>query len=167
MTVHSRVAGRVALTMILLALVSVGSASAQEIGFFGWGPRVGISADPDQLFGGVHFELGDFAENVLFRPNVEVGFGDDETVLAVNAAVHWLIPRRLQRWRPYVGGEVGLNHREIDRGGRFKDIDDTDIAINVVGGFETERGGGSRMLLEGKVGLAERPRIKLLVGWTF
>lgn len=159
----------VLVSVLTVAVTAAGSApsSAAELGFFGWGVRGGVSIDPDQVFGGVHFELGEFSEGVLFRPNVELGVGDDETVLSVNGAVLWLLPRSSGQWRPYIGGELGINHREIDRPEPFGDRDETDLAINFAGGVETTRKGGGRLMLEGKIGLAEKPRVKLLLGWTF
>ena len=73
----------------------------------GWGARVGLSSDPDQGYGGVHFNLGEFAKNVRFRPSVELGFGDDQTLLQVLAEVHYVfsnVPSR--RW-------TGTNLRQL------------------------------------------------------
>src|SRR5258706_10470978 len=52
-----------------------GSSGMSGIGWQGWGLRVGGSANPDQIYGGVHFNLGYFPQDVRFRPTVEIGFG--------------------------------------------------------------------------------------------
>jgi hypothetical protein len=44
-----------------------------EPGFRGWGPRVGVTLDPDQIHFGVHIDFGNFAERVRFQPNAELG----------------------------------------------------------------------------------------------
>jgi len=149
-----------------LVAVPAADSSAAEIGFFGWGLRGGISSDPDQAVVGVHFDLGEFADRVLFRPNADFGFGDDETVITANAAVHWLPAQTWDKWQPYVGGEIGLNHRDIDRD-HGRDKNETDLALNAVGGVDRVRPGGAKLSFEIKIGLAEEPDLKLLVGWTF
>src|SRR5262245_8488909 len=66
---------------------SGGSGGVSGIGWEGWGVRVGLSSDPDQAFGGVHFNLGHFARDVRFRPTIELGLGDDVTTLMALAEV--------------------------------------------------------------------------------
>ena len=60
-------------------LVFAGTAQAQ-----GFGVRAGASVDPDQFYGGVHFETRELVEHLRFRPNLEVGVGDDVTLFAIN-----------------------------------------------------------------------------------
>ena len=64
--------------------------NAPGIRWEGWGPRVGVSFNPDQFWGGVHFNLGYFARDVRFRPSVTIGFGDDVTLLTGMAEVHYI-----------------------------------------------------------------------------
>ena len=44
------------------------------------GLRAGVSVDPDQFYVGAHVETAPIVERLVFRPNVEVGFGDDVIV---------------------------------------------------------------------------------------
>ena len=155
---------RRALSWITLLLLTVSSVSlANGLGYQGWGPRVGISADPDQLFGGVHFDLGEIVEHLRLQPNVEIGFGDDVTSVTGSVAVHWLYEVDWPGWQPYSGGEVGLNYLDFD-GRRGSD---TEFALNAVGGVETRLKSDNRLSFEIKLGIIEEPDVKLLVGWTF
>src|SRR5438477_12813636 len=68
--------------LILVALLVPASLFAAAI--TKGGPRVGFSADPDQIVFGGQLEIGDVAPKVTFDPNLELGFGDDRSVIAVN-----------------------------------------------------------------------------------
>ncbi|RMG43842.1 MAG: hypothetical protein D6718_11175 [Acidobacteria bacterium] len=157
-------------TMLLgpavLAAAAAGPAAAQDLGLFGWGIRGGLSASPDQLFVGAHLEMGEVAPHLFLRPNLEIGAGDDETDIALQAGLHYELAGRVHRWTPYAGGELGIVYRDFDRP-RGGDTDDTGLALNAVAGLQTGLAGGDRLFFEAKVGLAEKPRLKLLVGWTF
>jgi hypothetical protein len=48
------------------------------------GVRGGISVDPDQFYFGAHLETSPLVDRLYFRPNVEVGIGDDLTLIAAN-----------------------------------------------------------------------------------
>src|SRR5206468_12246458 len=51
----------------------------------GVGLRGGLSVDPDQFYVGVHVDAGPLVDHLWFRPNVEIGLGDDRTLFAFNA----------------------------------------------------------------------------------
>ena len=71
------------------------AASAADIGWYGWGPRVGLSSDPDQVIGGAQFDLGEFTRNLRFQPSAEIGFGDDMVSFYGNAMTAYYFPVRL------------------------------------------------------------------------
>jgi opacity protein-like surface antigen len=155
----------------LAALVPADEALAQEttgIGWKGWGVRVGASADPDQVYGGVHFNLGEFAKDVRFRPTVEVGFGDDVTTLQALAEVHYVFSK-VQVWKPYVGGGIGLAYVNVDDDDNGDgDDSDTEFAFAGMGGVETKMKSGNGFFIEGKIGIGDNdPDFKLGVGWSF
>ncbi|MFQ5876836.1 MAG: hypothetical protein ACE5JH_03945 [Acidobacteriota bacterium] len=163
----------------LVALIPLGlstPAAAQASGggtagirWEGWGVRVGASSDPDQVYGGVHFDLGHFARDVRFRPTIEIGIGDDVTVVQALAEVHYVFSK-VQVWKPYVGGGVGLTYvnRDDDKLPPSADDTDTDLALMGIGGIETGLKSGSRFFLELKIGFGdEDPDIKVGVGWTW
>jgi hypothetical protein len=106
---------RIAKSLLLLPLLAVLSTplwaqGTSKFGYRGWGVRAGLSNNPDQVYGGVHWDLGEFAKNVRFRPNVEVGFGDNVNLIMGNAEVHYVFSQ-VQVWKPYVGGSTGFLHR--------------------------------------------------------
>jgi hypothetical protein len=144
------------------------SAGGPDFGWKGWGVRAGVSSNPDQIYGGVHFDLGTFAKNVRWRPSVELGFGDDATLLQINfGEVHYIFSQ-VQVWKPYVGGSVGFNYVKVD--GLPSGVDDTDTNIGLmgVGGVETKLKSGVGFLLEARVGLTnDDPDFKVGCGWSW
>jgi opacity protein-like surface antigen len=159
----------------LLLALSASPALAQQqsagsgLGWNGWGIRVGLTSEPDQVHGGVHFELGEFARNVRFRPTIEIGFGDDVTLLQAHAEVHYVFSK-VQVWKPYVGGGAGFNYIKVDDDvlPPGVDDDDTDVGLMGVGGVETRLKSGVGFLLELKIGLTDDdPDFKVAAGWTW
>lgn len=146
----------------LVAIVGLTPSShAGDIGYRAWGLRAGLSDSPDQVVGGVHFDMGEFAPHVRWQPSLEVGSGDDITSLAGNFTVVYDF-QTASSLRPYAGGEVSAVYYDADRGGS-----DTEIGPGVVGGFETRLSGGTRFLLELHLGFGDVPDAKLMAGWTF
>ena len=163
---------------ILAGLAMPGIAQAQStpsqggpsFGWNGWGVRAGVSTGPediDQIYGGVHFELGEFAPNVRFRPSFEIGLGDDVTLVQANAEVHYVF-NKVQVWKPYVGGLVAFTWVEFDNAPPGVDDSDTDIGFMGLGGVQTRLKSGVTMFFEGKVGLTDDdPDFKAAIGWTW
>ena len=159
--------------VILIGSVFAGPVAAQGtsgsagsgVGWDGWGIRVGGSTDPDQIYGGVHFELGHFAKDVRFRPTVEIGFGDDATLFQAMAEAHYVFSK-LQVWKPYVGGGLGLTWIDLDDVAPGEDDSETDLALMGIAGIESKLRSGTRLFFELKFGLGdEDPDLKLAVGW--
>jgi hypothetical protein len=141
---------------IVLALVVI-AGGATAVSAQGAGVRGGVSVDPDQGFLGAHFETGPLVEHLHFRPNLEVGFGDDVATTAVNLefVYKWPLPR--SPWNFYAGGGPAINLYNFD--------DDTDAegGLNLLGGLEHDSG----FFFEVKTGLWDSPDLKALVGYTF
>ena len=69
----------------------------------GLGVRAGASVDPDQFYFGGHAETAPLLEELRFRPNIEIGFGSDLTLVAVNFEfAYFLSPA--EPWSLYAGG---------------------------------------------------------------
>lgn len=154
--------------MLILAgfLTKAMAQETSEIHFDGWGIRAGLSSDPDQVYGGVHFNLGELTKDVRFRPTVEVGFGDDQTVVQMLAEVHYVFSNFLV-WKPYLGGGLGLTYVNYDAD-HPGDGSDTGGSVNAIGGIETELKQGMKLFFEFKLGLAhEDPDIKFGVGLSW
>ena len=167
----------ISLLVVLLAFPLVTPAFAQQgsssggggIGWEGWGVRLGASSDPDQVYGGFHFEMGHFARDVRFRPTIEIGIGDDATQIQAFAEAHYVFSK-VQVWKPYVGGGVGLTFTDIDsdKVPPGRDDSDTELGLMGVGGIETGLKSGSRFFLEAKIGFGDDdPDFKVGLGWSW
>ena len=137
------------------------TASAQTTGAVG--VRAGVSGDPGQFYAGIHYESSPFVENLRFRPNLEVGVGDDQTLVAVNLEFAYSIPletgRRRSRndWSVYIGAGPAL---VIDR---LTNNPNTGGGFNILIGAQHREG----FFTELKVGVADSPGVKFGVGYTF
>src|ERR1051325_1451364 len=67
------------------------------------GVRGGLSVDPDQVYVGGHIQTTPLIDQVRFRPNIEVGFGDDVTLTAFNFEFVYGFPSK-GPWHVYAGG---------------------------------------------------------------
>lgn len=136
-----------------------------DVGFRGWGPRVGPSLNPDQIHFGAHLDFGNFASHVRFQPNVELGFGDDVRLFTANAEAAYRFSPQWDVWTPYFGGGLGANFKSVDTPGHGDS--QTDLGVNLLAGLEKGLLNGDRFFIEGKVSLNDVPDAKATVGWTF
>ena len=149
-------ARRVLLLAVLLLAFAV-PASAQ------WQPgvRVGVSADPDQFVFGGHIESRPLMEHVTFRPNIELGLGDNVTVVALNFEFVYSIPLDREPWRVYFGAGPAANIYSVGEG-PFRDS-------GVRGGLNlligAQHAGG--LFTELKIGAVDSPDLKFTVGYAF
>jgi hypothetical protein len=162
------------LTVALILAAGAGStaqaADTDGIGLRGWGPRVGLSDGPDQVIGGLHFDLGEFTRNVRLQPSFELGLGDDTLTLAGNLMVAYYFRQVEGRFTPYAGAEITAAYFDFDDDdgpGPGNRDDDVEIGPAAVGGFETRLRGGTRLLGELQVGLRDVPDVRIVVGWIF
>lgn len=123
------------LLVTALAAAPVTPASAQDLGFRGWGPRVGVGDDPDQVLIGAHVDFGTFVSDLRFQPSAELGFGDDHTIFSVTAPVHWMF-RIDGDFTPYAGGGVLVSFIDSDHPRQARSTQELDISPVVVGGLE-------------------------------
>ena len=159
------------MTLVIAGLIlTLGPASAlsapdTDVGFAGWGPRVGASVNPDQIYFGAHLDYGNFARHVRFQPNLELGFGEDMKFFAINAEAAYRFSSTWETWTPYLGGGIGANIKSVDSGG--SNSSQTDLGINLLGGFEKGFYNGNRFFVEAKVSVNDIPDLKIAVGMTF
>lgn len=122
------------------------------------GVRGGVSVDPDQFYIGGHYETGPLVDRLHFKPNLEVGFGDDLTLIAINFEFVYKFPSR-RAWTLYAGAGPAINIYSFDN------VDDTETepGLNFLFGAEHARG----LFFELKLGTIDSPDFKFGVGYTF
>ena len=143
----------------LLGLVVLSSvpAAAQDAGV-----RGGLSVDPDQFYFGGHIETSPLVDRLHFRPNVEVGIGDDLTLIAANMEFVYKFPTR-RAWNVYAGGGPALNIYMFDNDGQGDNDAETEAGFNILVGVEQSRG----LFFEFKIGAIDSPDFKFGVGYTW
>jgi len=130
-------------------------AQAQDLGV-----RVGVSIDPDQFYFGGHVESGPIYEDLRFRPNIEIGFGDNRTIVGLNGEFVWPFP--VQRGGTiYAGLGPAINIISFDN----NVMSDTNVepGLNFLVGFEFDEG----YFAELKVGAIDSPDVKFGFGYTW
>ena len=134
-----------------------------------FGLRAGFSTSPDQLVLGGQMSIADVAPNLSFDPNVELGFGDNATIVAFNLDMHYHFDVTGTTWRPYVGAGAGINLIQLDLPPGLPDNSFTRVAGAFILGAGVPTQSGSRFFSELKVGLGDSstPDLKMLVGWNF
>src|SRR2546422_5362153 len=109
----TRTAVRGFLAVIALAALPL-TAFAQSSVVTAIGPRVGFSIDPDQFVVGGHLAVGPIAPSLMFAPSLELGFGDNRTVVSGNFDLQYHF-RTGSRWHPYLGAGMGVNNETVGR----------------------------------------------------
>jgi len=147
---------RISLRLLGLVLALLWFAPAPVAAETTYGLRAGVSAEPDQFYFGGHFETGPLVENLSFRPNVEVGIGNDLTLVGINFELAYKFPTR-HPWRVYALGGPALNI--IHEGGNSE----------AQGGFNFGLGGEHRggLFAEIKVGALDSASFKFGIGFRF
>jgi len=120
------------------------------------GIRAGLSVNPDQFYFGGHVETPPLVDQLRFKPNVEIGVGNDLTVVAMNIEFAYVFPSQ-RDWNVYAGGGPALvvvdTRADTDSGGGF----------NLLVGVEHQSG----LFMEVKVGVVDSPDLKIGVGYSF
>ena len=140
----------VVLSFVTATLFAV-PAFAQEVGI-----RAGVSANPDQFYFGGHFETPALVDRLHFRPNIEIGVGNNVTLYAFNVEFAYHIPTG-SNWYTYVGAGPALNLYKV-RGNT-----NSQGGFNLLVGVQHQGG----LFAEVKAGLADSPDFKVAVGYAF
>ena len=147
---------RTSLLAAFLVITSAASAAAQNAGV-----RAGVSGSPDQFYFGLHYETEALIEQVHFRPNLEVGVGNDQTLVAINLEFVGKFPIKSEPWTVYLGAGPAL---VIDRfSNDVVSTTNTGGGFNILLGVEHRRGFFSEL----KVGMVDSPSVKFAVGYIF
>jgi hypothetical protein len=145
------------LVLVLFSLVS--SSYAQG----GAGVRAGASIDPDQFYFGGHVEVGPVIERLWFRPNVEIGLGDDRTLVGLNGEFAYWFPLTNPDWDLYVGAGPAVNIIRFEAGPLGQDETDVEGGFNILLGLSHREG----LFTELKIGAIQSPEVKFGIGFTF
>jgi hypothetical protein len=145
-----RIPAAIVMAIVLLSVAS--SVRAQDVGV-----RAGLSSDPDQFYFGAHLETRPVVDRLRFRPNVEVGLGNDLTVTTVNLEFVYPIPFVRSPWRVLPGAGPALVIASYNGGHH------SGGGFNFLIGLEHRDG----FFAELKVGAGDSPDLKFGVGYTW
>jgi hypothetical protein len=134
-------------------------ASAQQIAA---GVQAGVSLDPDQVYFGGHVETSPLVERLRFRPNVEIGIGDDVTLIGINFEFTYSFTAN-RPWNVYVGAGPAINVYDFDDEANLDGGSETEAGFNFLVGARHRNG----LFFEMKVGAMDSPDLKFGVGYTF
>ena len=155
------VKGRLARFVALATLSFVLTATAAYAQQKGTGVRAGVSGDPNQFYFGAHFDTGPIYERLSFRPNAEIGVGEDVTLVSGNFEFVYWWPVRRHPWSIYAGGGPAVNlFRFSDARGGGSEVEP---GFNILIGAAHERG----LFVELKLGFIDSPAVKFGVGYTW
>ncbi len=132
------------------------------------GPRVGFSVDPDQIVVGGHLSTG-FARNWTINPSVEIGFGDNQTVTALNFDAEYHFRVQGSTWSPYAGLGMGIHFVHADSPAPYPDVNDTASGLNIIVGTLIPAAPRQNIFTELRVGTGDAaiPDFKGIIGWNF
>jgi len=127
------------------------------------GFRVGYTADSfDQVFVGVHARAAELKQNLAFQPSLEVGFGDDVTLVAGNADIFYEFSEfETALWSFYAGGGVLISW------GDYASASDWNVGLGIAGGARYKISEGKRLFSEVRFGIEDAPDFKISIGLTF
>jgi len=123
-----------------------------------YGVRAGVSGGPGQFVIGGHVETKPIIEHLSFRPNVEIGWGDSQTVLCFNFEFAYRINVDRKPWWIYVGGGPAAVYTHVDNGGS-----DFGGGFNFLIGLEHKKG----LFAELKGGVGDSPDVKFMIGYAW
>lgn len=145
------------IAIVIAALLFAIPVQAQE----GVGVRAGVSGDPNQFYFGGHAAFGPVVDKLWFRPNIEVGVGNNLTLIALNGEFAYWIPLHKNPWNVYLGGGPAANI--FTSGGPVNRNSDVRPGFNLLMGIAQSKGFFSEI----KIGAIDSPSFKFGIGYTF
>jgi len=155
------------LALALVACLALPAAAHAAMSTQSFGPRFGLSLSPDQLVLGGQVTIGDVAPKLSFTPNVELGLGDHQTVVALNMDFHYQLELSGSDWSPYLGFGPSVAFSSFDRVAPFQDNSDTSVGGDFIFGAGVPTRSGSSFFSEMKLGVGDIPSLKIIAGWNF
>ncbi len=127
------------------------------------GIKGGWSSKPDQFFIGGQGEFGKFLQSARFAPSVDIGFGDNSTLTAINLDLRWyLFP--LPETGIYFYGAAGPTLAIISPD---KGDSDSEIGLSLTAGAKIPMKGDNRYNLEFRFGIGDIPDLKIAFAILF
>ena len=147
---------------LALGLATLGAASPA---FASWGPRFGLTVNPDQVHGGLQVHAADITRHLSFMPSFEVGAGNQHFSAGANMDLKYVFTQVRSSWHPYAGGgpTVTLLKSSLTNS---KSGSTTDVSAGVFGGLQTRTRSGY-FFTEMRLGMMDGPGMKFTVGWQF
>jgi len=132
------------------------------------GGKIGTGLSPNLFMLGAQAQFGPiFSQHLLFRPNIEFGFGELTDMYAVNLEAAYRFNTTFHgKWTPYFGMGPSLNF--INQSASSGDVSFSDF--NYKTGFNIFAGGQkNKTFVEMKTSLwsAEAPVFRLFIGYNF
>ena len=155
-----------AVTALLAAIPAASTAASTASTFTAFGPQLGFSSGPDQFVVGGHLQWGDIAPRLDFVPGIDLGFGDNITLVSLNGDFHYRIATSTA-WQPYVGGGIGLHFESANNTTGSARSSDTRTGGHFIAGFMVPTQARSRFFTELKLGFGDAPDLKVVAGWNY
>jgi hypothetical protein len=155
--------------MLLVCVGAVGAHAQSDTAFnyprdMGFGLRTGFTnwGSVSQLHVGAHLKMGELFPGVYFTPNIEAGFGDNLTLIALNGDLAYSFTELVAfPWNLSAGGSLGFYYLDP----KFGDTD-TQLGVSALVGLERTLANDHQVLLEFRVGVMDSPDYKITVGYT-
>jgi hypothetical protein len=150
-------------TFLILALTAMpaGADDRDRDDWKGWGVRAGLGDDPDQFVFGVQFDFGEFHDDLSFEPSIELGLGDDHTILMFNGGVRYDFDVR-DSVTPFLSGVGTLGFVDKDNGD-----DDFEIGLKAGGGARWPLQSGREVFVELLLGFGDLHDAQVMAGLKF
>lgn len=147
-----------------LALIGVPTASSAGSSSSGKsvGARAGFGINPDQFVIGVQAVLGRTMKIARIAPSVDIGLGDDVTVLAFNLDARLFLTPPGTATAFYCG--IGPTIAVFDP---KEGVGDTEIGLSVAPGLRFPLGSKHAYNAEVRFGIGDVPDLKIMVGVLF
>jgi hypothetical protein len=153
-------------SLIAFAILVLLPAAASAGSFTYYGPQVGFSQGPDQFVVGGHLKWNMVEPRLDFVPGVELGFGDNLSLVSLNGDFHYRIASGAH-WQPYVGAGVGMHFTSADNRARPTNNSDPTTGGHIIVGAGVPTEGLNRFFTELRLGFGDSPDLKAMAGWNF
>ena len=129
-----------------------------------WGPRAGLSFNPDQIALGAHVSLP-VATNLYLVPNADVAFGDNAFTIGLHGDLAYRFSGE-SSVKPYVGGGFSYYNYDVDTPEGFEGDDSfSETGVGILGGVWLNANGSTPFFVEGKLYFSDSmPDFKLMAG---